>query len=125
MAPPLAGETFPTWAWPGGVIASASDWHLSDGNLVEGGWRQTGSVAMRRALGHACSPHRSTACADPVQTTSRQPPDQDWRALHGPTPERMAPLADQPGEIGFCDVNKVNRVEITLRGEPFPHLLAA
>jgi hypothetical protein len=35
------------------------------------------------------------------------------------------PLADQPGEIGFCDFTKVKRVEITLRGEPFPHLLAA
>jgi hypothetical protein len=37
----------------------------------------------------------------------------------------MAPLADQPGEIGFCDLTKALRVEITLRGEPFPHLLAA
>jgi hypothetical protein len=31
-------------------------------------------VAMRRAPGHACSPHRSTDCAVHVQTTSRQPP---------------------------------------------------
>jgi hypothetical protein len=30
--------------------------------------------AMRRAPGHACSPHRSTDCAVHVQTTSRQPP---------------------------------------------------
>ncbi len=37
----------------------------------------------------------------------------------------MVPLADQPEEIGFCDFTKVKRVEITLRGEPFPHLLAA
>jgi len=37
----------------------------------------------------------------------------------------MAPLADKPSEIGFCDFTKVKRVEITLRGEPFPHLLAA
>jgi hypothetical protein len=37
----------------------------------------------------------------------------------------MVPLADQPGEIGFGDFTKVKRVEITLRGEPFPHLLAA
>jgi hypothetical protein len=35
----------------------------------------------------------------------------------------MFPLAYQPGEIGFCDFTKVKRVEITLRGEPFPHLL--
>ena len=31
-------------------------------------------VAMRRAPGRACSPHRSTDCALHVQTTSRQPP---------------------------------------------------
>jgi hypothetical protein len=36
----------------------------------------------------------------------------------------MVPLADQPGEIGFCDFTKARRVEISLRGEPFPHLLA-
>jgi hypothetical protein len=35
----------------------------------------------------------------------------------------MFPLAYQPGEIGFCDFTRVKRVAITLRGEPFPHLL--
>jgi len=35
----------------------------------------------------------------------------------------MFPLAYQPGEIGFCNFTKVKRVAITLRGEPFPHLL--
>ena len=48
---------------------------------------------------------------------------QHWKALHGPTPEVMFPLAYQPGEIGVCDFTKVKRVEITLRGEPFEHLL--
>ncbi len=36
----------------------------------------------------------------------KQKPDQHWKALHGPTPELMVPLADQPGEIGFCDFTK-------------------
>jgi hypothetical protein len=48
---------------------------------------------------------------------------QDWKSLHGPTPEVMFPLAYQPGVIGFCDFTKVKLVAITLRGEPFPHLL--
>lgn len=48
---------------------------------------------------------------------------QHWKSLHGPTPEVMFPLAYQPGEIGFCDFTKVKRVVITLRGEPFSHLL--
>jgi hypothetical protein len=46
-----------------------------------------------------------------------------WKALHGAAPEVMFPLAYQPGEIGFCDFTRVKRVAITLRGEPFPHLL--
>ncbi|NDC35599.1 MAG: hypothetical protein EBZ51_09535 [Synechococcaceae bacterium WB9_2_112] len=78
-----------------------------------------------QGTGSCLLPQRSTECADHVQTTSRQPPDQHWKALHGPPPELMAPLADQPGEIGFCAFTKVNRVEITLRGEPLEHLLAA
>ena len=60
-----------------------------------------------------------------LEHLQKQKPDQDWKALHGPTPELMVPLASQPGEIGFCDFTKVKRVEFTLRGEPFPHLLAA
>jgi hypothetical protein len=60
-----------------------------------------------------------------LETLQEPKPDQHWKALHGPTPELIAPLADQPGEIGFCDFTKVKRVEITLRSEPFPHLLAA
>lgn len=48
---------------------------------------------------------------------------QHWKALHGPAPSVMFPLAYQPGEIGFCDFTRLKRVAITLRGEPFPHLL--
>ena len=48
---------------------------------------------------------------------------QHWKALHGPAPDLTLPLACQPGEFGFCDFTKVKRVEITLRGEPFPLLL--
>jgi len=72
-----------------------------------------------------------------LEHLQEQKPDQDWssvkrtlqrrmrhwKALHGPSPEVMFPLAYQPGEIGFCDFTKVKRVEITLRGVPFPHLL--
>ncbi len=37
----------------------------------------------------------------------------------------MVLLANQQAAIGFCDFTKAKRVKITLRGEPFPHLLAA
>ena len=46
---------------------------------------------------------------------------QQWKALHGPAPAVMFPLPYQPGEIGFSDFTRVNRVAITLRGEPFPN----
>jgi len=35
----------------------------------------------------------------------------------------MVPLAHQPGEIGFSGFTRVKRMAITLRGEPFSHLL--
>lgn len=35
----------------------------------------------------------------------------------------MFPLAYQPGDIGSSDFTREKRVAITLRGEPFPHLL--
>ena len=38
-------------------------------------------------------------------------------------PEFMFPLAYQPGEIGFCDCSKIDRVVITLWCEPFLQLL--
>lgn len=46
-----------------------------------------------------------------------------WKALNGPAPEVMFPLEYQPGELAFCDFTRVKRVVITVRGEPFPHLL--
>jgi hypothetical protein len=48
---------------------------------------------------------------------------QHWKAINGPSPQVMFPLAYEPGEIGFCDFTQLKRVQITLRGEPFPHLL--
>ena len=35
----------------------------------------------------------------------------------------MFPQAYQPGEFAFCDFTRLKRVAITLRGEPFHHLL--
>jgi hypothetical protein len=35
----------------------------------------------------------------------------------------MFPLSYQSGEIGFCNFTKLERMEITLQGEAFPHLL--
>ncbi len=36
-----------------------------------------------------------------LERMQKQKPDQHWKALDGPMPELMFPLADQPGEIGF------------------------
>ncbi len=63
-----------------------------------------------------------------LEHLQEQKTDQDWssvkrtlqrrvqhcKALHGLPPELMFPLADQPGEIGFCDFPKVKLVQITL-----------
>jgi len=48
---------------------------------------------------------------------------QQRKVLDGPPPELMFVLAYQPDEIGVCEFTKVRRIEVTLRREPFPHLL--
>jgi transposase, IS5 family len=58
-----------------GLICPATIWLRGRAKQVD---RSRGSalnpVAMRRAPGHACSPHRSTDCVVHVQTTSRHSP---------------------------------------------------
>ena len=62
--------------WKAAVLAYPTTiWLRGRANQVDrSGGGQLNPVAMRRAPGHACSPHRSTDCAVHVQTTSRQPP---------------------------------------------------
>ncbi len=113
---------------------------VSDDNLVEGRVapnrfgchaQGTGSCLLPSPLNRVRGPCPNDEPAAArrwlplLENLQKQKPDQDWKALHGPTPAVMFPLSYQPGEIGFCDFTKVKGVEITLRGEPFPHLLAA
>ena len=72
-----------------------------------------------------------------LENLQRQKPDHDWqplhrtlqrrvrqwKALHGPDPEVIFPLSYEPGEIAFCDFTQLKGVEITVAGQPFPHLL--
>jgi len=72
-----------------------------------------------------------------LENLQRQQPDHDWlplhrtlqrrvrqwKALHGPAPEVIFPLSYEPGEIAFCDFTQLKGVEITVAGQPFPHLL--
>lgn len=47
----------------------------------------------------------------------------DWRALHGPGKEVFFPQDHQPGERAALDFTCCNGLDVTIRGEPFPHLL--
>jgi len=56
-------------------VCSTTIWFRGRADLVDRSRRGLlDPVAMRRAPGHACSPHRSTDCAQHVQSMSRQPP---------------------------------------------------
>lgn len=47
----------------------------------------------------------------------------DWRALHGPGKEVFFPQEHQSGERAALDFTCCNELGVTLRGEPFRHLL--
>ncbi len=48
----------------------------------------------------------------------------EWKALHGPDPEVIFPLSDEPGEIAFCDFTQLKGVEFTIAGEALPQLFS-
>jgi len=46
-----------------------------------------------------------------------------WRALEGPAREVFFPQKHYPGELGQSDFTCMNSLEVTIGGDPFPHLL--
>ncbi len=48
---------------------------------------------------------------------------QEWRALHGPEKEIMFPQKLEPGRQSQSDYTCMNKLNITISREPFPHLL--
>ena len=46
-----------------------------------------------------------------------------WKAMHGPAPEVMFMLRHEPGVMGLSDFTKLKGMEITIKGEPFEHLI--
>lgn len=46
-----------------------------------------------------------------------------WKVLHGPSPEVMFELRHEPGMMGISDFTELKDLQITIGGEPFPHLL--
>lgn len=46
-----------------------------------------------------------------------------WKVLHGPSPEVMFELRHEPGMMGISDFTELKGLNITIAGEPFPHLI--
>jgi len=46
-----------------------------------------------------------------------------WKAMHGPAPEVMFMLRHEPGVMGLSDFTKLKGMEITIKGQPFEHLI--
>jgi hypothetical protein len=48
---------------------------------------------------------------------------QEWKLLHGESPEVMFELRHEPGMMGLSDFTELKGVEITIAGKPFEHLI--
>lgn len=46
-----------------------------------------------------------------------------WRATEGPAKEIYFPQVHKPGEVGQSDFTCMNRLEVTIAGQPFSHLI--
>ena len=46
-----------------------------------------------------------------------------WRALEGPPREVYFPQEHHPGELAESDFTRMNDLNITMQGEPFPHMM--
>lgn len=66
---------------------------------------------------------RHSGCFQEGQIRSLQRRVREWRALHGPEKEVYFEQERRPGEQGQSDFTSMNRLEVTIQGVPFPHLL--
>jgi len=48
---------------------------------------------------------------------------QTWKVLHGESPEVMFELRHEPGMMGLSDFTELKGVEVTIKGQPFEHLI--
>ena len=46
-----------------------------------------------------------------------------WRALHGPAKEVFFSQVHQPGHLGASDFTHASSLQVTIDGQPFPHLI--
>lgn len=60
---------------------------------------------------------------EPGQVRTLQRRLRQWRAQHGPEREIFFPQAHVPGEAAQTDFTNADELEVTIGGEPFPHLL--
>lgn len=60
---------------------------------------------------------------DPGHLRTFQRRVRDWRALHGPDREVFFAQEHRPGEALQTDFTWATKLEITVAGEPFPHML--
>jgi hypothetical protein len=59
----------------------------------------------------------------PGQVRTLQRRLREWRALKGPDKEVFFEQDYKPGEMASFDFTHCNELEVTIQGEPFPHLL--
>jgi hypothetical protein len=89
------------------------------------GWWSSSNATLRcklpRSLRGSCEKHPGRY--RPTQDRTLRRPIARWRALHGPEQEVIFEQQHPPGERAQSDFTHMEDLEVTIAGEPFPHLL--
>src|SRR5579862_2538150 len=80
-----------------------------------------GVLEAKLVLAELCARHPEQFHGGQERTLQRR--FRDWRALHGPEPEVFFEQVAVPGREAAIDFTHASDLEVTIAGEPFPHLL--
>jgi len=79
------------------------------------------ALEAKTLFDYLCREYRGRFQEGQLRTLQRRV--REWRALRGPDREVYFDQVHHPGERGETDFTVMDKLEITIGGEPFPHLL--
>jgi hypothetical protein len=80
-----------------------------------------GVLEAKHVLAELCTRHPNQFHAGQARTLQRR--FRDWRAVHGPEPEVFFEQVAVPGREAAIDFTHATDLDVTIAGEPLPHLL--
>src|SRR5437879_11784746 len=109
-------------------LKRSHDWRTRP-NPVERDWQGVGShlerdPALQGSTLFALLCERHPDRYRPPQVRTLQRHIAQWRALHGPEREVIFEQQHTPGERAQSDFTHMEDLEVTIAGEPFPHMMS-